>query len=273
MVLFPNAKINIGLNILHKRPDGYHEIQTLFYPIGLKDALEFVLNGKDQVNFSSSGINLNITHDQNIVLKAFKLLKEEFSLPGMDIHLHKVIPSGAGLGGGSADAAFFLKALNEYLDLKLLPEKLKALAGKLGADCVFFTENKPSYATGVGDRLIPANISLSGYFLLLVKPPFGVDTKEAYSGVAPAYYPFNFNEILERGVPGWDPCIRNDFEDSIFEKFPAIAAIKNKLSGMGATYTSMSGSGSSVYALFKNSPVVKTGDFPPDYFVWMEVLS
>ena len=273
MVLFPNAKINIGLNILCKRPDGYHEIETLFYPIGLKDALEFVLKGNEKVNFSSSGLNLDIIPDQNIVLKAFRLLKEEFLLPGMDIHLHKVIPSGAGLGGGSADAAFFLKALNEYLDLKIPDEKLRTIAGKLGADCSFFIENRPSFATGLGDRLSPADFSLKGYFLLLVKPPFGVKTKEAYAGVVPGNYPFDFNEIIKGEISEWNNRIRNDFEDSVFKKYPAIAGIKNKLAGMGAVYTSMSGSGSSVYALFEKEPVVKVDDFPPGYFVWQEVLS
>jgi len=272
MVLFPNAKINIGLNILYKRPDGYHEIETLFYPIGLKDALEFVLNGNDKINFSSSGLDLNISPEQNIVLKAFRLLKEEFLLPGMDIHLHKVIPSGAGLGGGSADAAFFLKALNEHLDLKISLERLSTIAGRLGADCSFFIENRPSFAKGVGDSLAPADFSLKGYFLLLVKPPFGVETKDAYSGVIPGNYPFNLNEIVNGEISEWNTRIRNDFENSVFKKFPAIADIKTKLSEIGAAYTSMSGSGSSVYALFEKEPVVKTEDFPPGYFLWQEVL-
>lgn len=273
MVIFPNAKINFGLNILHRRSDGYHEIKTLFYPVGLKDALEFVLNGNNKLNFGCSGLNLNITPDQNIVLKAYSLLSEDFLLPGMDIHLHKVIPSGAGLGGGSADAAFFLKALNEFLDLKISTENLRTIAGKLGADCSFFIENRPSFATGVGDVLSPAEISLKGYFLLLVKPPFGVDTKEAYSGVVPGNNPFDINKIIKGEISEWNTRIKNDFEESVFKKFPAIAKIKNKLSEMGAAYASMSGSGSSVYGLFEKEPIVKSEVFPPDYFVWQEVLS
>lgn len=272
MVLFPNAKINIGLNILRKRADGYHEIETLFYPIGLKDALEFVLNGKDKVNFTCSGLPLDISPDQNIVIRAYNLLNEEFTLPGLDVHLHKVIPSGAGLGGGSADAAFFLKALNEYLDLKIPHHKLGSIAGRLGADCSFFIVNRPSFATGVGEILSPADISLKGYNLLLVRPPFGVDTKEAYSGVVPENSSVNFAVSLQGNPSDWNFRVKNDFEVSVFKKYPEIAKIKNILSGMGANYTSMSGSGSSVYALFEKEPFINPGDFPPGYFIWQEVL-
>jgi 4-diphosphocytidyl-2-C-methyl-D-erythritol kinase len=273
MVLFPNAKINIGLNILRKRKDGYHEIETLFYPVGLKDALEFVLNGTNNVNFCSSGLDLHIPSDQNIVLKAYKLLSENFLLPGMDINLHKAIPSGAGLGGGSADAAFFLKSLNEYLDLNISLEKLRGMAGRLGADCAFFIENRPSYATGVGEVLTPADVSLKGYILLLVKPPYGVETREAYSGVVPRVFPLVFKEAIEEGPAKWSGGIRNDFEESIFLKYPGIRDIKIILSGMGAVYASMSGSGSSVYGLFEKDPGVKTEDFPPGSFVWQEILT
>ena len=273
MVLFPNAKINIGLNILQKREDGYHEIETLFYPIGLKDALEYVENGGDKVNFWNSGLNLEIKPEQNIVLKAYHLLKEEYSLPGLDIHLHKVIPFGAGLGGGSSDAAFFIKSLNEYFELKISPGKLKSLAGRLGADCAFFLENKPSYATGTGDELSFWDLSLKGYYLLLVKPPFGVDTKTAYSGVVPQGYPFDFKEILKGGIAEWKNKIKNDFETKLFVKFPELDILKKHLSAMGAVYISMSGSGSSVYAIFDQEQEVNTGDFLPGSFIWQEELT
>jgi 4-diphosphocytidyl-2-C-methyl-D-erythritol kinase len=273
MVLFPNAKINIGLNILRKREDGYHDLETLFYPIGLKDALEYVVNGKDHVNFYSSGLNLDIQPGQNIVLKAYKMMQEEHSLPGLDIHLHKVIPAGAGLGGGSADAAFFLKSLNEHFELGFASGKLRDMASRLGADCAFFLENRPAYATGTGDQLSPVDVGLHGYHLLLVKPSFGVDTKEAYSGVQPQEYPFNFQAIISEGISGWNKRIKNDFEKSLFVKFPVLGLLKDKLSGMGAVYTSMSGSGSSVYAIFAQKPPVSENDFPPDYFVWQEELS
>jgi len=273
MVIFPNAKINIGLNILRKREDGYHEIETLFYPIGLKDALEYVENGGKRINFWNSGLNLDIKPEQNIVLKAYHLLKSEYSLPGLDIHLHKVIPFGAGLGGGSSDAAFFIKSLNEYFELKIAPGKLKTLAGRLGADCAFFLENKPSYASGTGDELSFIDLSLKGRYLLLVKPPFGVDTKTAYSGAVPQEYPFNFKEILKGGVAGWKNKIKNDFETSLFVKFPELDILKKQLSAMGAAYISMSGSGSSVYAIFDQEPVVNTGDFLPGSFIWQEELT
>lgn len=273
MVLFPNAKINIGLNILHKRLDGYHDIETLFYPVGLKDALEFVVTGTNRVNFNSSGLSLDIPADQNIVLKAFNILSEEFLLPGLDIHLHKAIPSGAGLGGGSADAAFFLKALNEYLGLNISQEKLRKMAGRLGADCAFFIENRPSFATGVGDVITPADITLKGFFLVLVKPPFGVDTREAYSGVVPRAYPLNFKEAIMDGMAKWNGRVRNDFEESIFTKFPGIQALKHTLTEKGARYASMSGSGSSVYGLFERDPGLTKDDFPPGFFVWQEVLT
>ena len=272
MVVFPNAKINIGLNILRKREDGYHELETLFYPIGLKDALEYVVNGKDQVNFYNSGIDLEIHPEQNIVLKAYRMLQEEHSLPGLDIHLHKVIPSGAGLGGGSADAAFLMKSLNEHFDLGISPFQLKNLAGRLGADCAFFLENMPAYATGTGDQIDPISLTLNGYHLLLVKPSFGVNTKEAYSGVVPQEYPFNFNEIISNGIREWGSSIKNDFEKTLFVKFPELGLLKEKLSGLGAIYASMSGSGSSVYAIFDKKPNIGILDFPPDYFIWQEEL-
>jgi len=272
MVIFPNAKINIGLNILRKREDGYHDLETLFYPIGLKDALEYVVNGKDQVNFVSSGLKLDIHPDQNIVLKAYRILQEEYSLPGLDIHLHKAIPSGAGLGGGSADAAFFLKSLDEYLDLKITSDQFKTLARRLGADCAFFLENKPAYAGGTGDQLSPADLSLKGYHLLLVKPSFDVDTKMAYSGVVPQEYPFDFKKIISGEINNWQNRIRNDFETSLFRMFPELADLKERLSGMGALYVSMSGSGSSVYGIFGKEPMLKENDFPSGSFIWQEQL-
>jgi 4-diphosphocytidyl-2-C-methyl-D-erythritol kinase len=272
MVIFPNAKINIGLNILRKRQDGYHELETLFYPIGLKDALEYVVNGKDEVSFACSGLNLDIHPEQNIVMKVYRLMQEEYSLPGLDIHLHKVIPSGAGLGGGSADAAFFLKSLNEHFELGIAAEKLNVLAGKLGADCTFFLENKPAYATGTGDQLSPVDFSLKGYHLLLVKPPFGVDTGLAYSGVEPKEYPFDFREIILGGIKSWKSKIKNDFEASLFLKFPELNHLKNGLLEMGAIFVSMTGSGSSVYGIFEEKLSFEKNDFPPGSFFWNELL-
>lgn len=272
MVLFPNAKINIGLNILRKREDGYHDLETIFYPIGLKDALEFVENGKNSVSFNSSGLAMDIQPEQNIIMKAYRILQEEHQLPGLDIHLHKVIPFGAGLGGGSSDAAFFLKSLNEHFELQISVPKLKHLAGRLGADCAFFLQNTPCYATGTGDLLTPVDFSLKGMHLLLVKPPFGVDTKSAYAGISPASFPFDFMKVISGPVEGWKDIIRNDFEPSVFSQFRAIGEIKTTMITMGASYASMSGSGSSVYGFFDRKPSFLETEFPPGSFVWQEEL-
>ena len=273
MVVFPNAKINIGLNILRKRVDGYHEIETLFYPIGWKDALEYVVNGRNKLTFENSGLQLAIDSEQNLVTKAYRMLQEECKVPGLDIHLHKVIPSGAGLGGGSSDAAFFLKSLNEHFELGLEKDKIKSMAVRLGADCPFFLENVPTFAAGIGDQLVAANFSLKGRYLLLVKPPFGVDTKLAYAGVTPAAYPFDFRKVLLGGISGWKGTIKNDFEPSLFFNFPELALLKEQLASMNPEYVSMSGSGSSVYALFEQEPQFLSEDFPPGSQIWMEELN
>jgi len=273
MVVFPNAKINIGLNILRKRADGYHEIETLFYPIGLKDALEYVVNGGNRLNLFSSGLPLGIDPEQNIVVKAYRMLQEEFTLPGLDIHLHKVIPSGAGLGGGSSDAAFFLKSLNEHFGLGISGERLKSFTGRLGADCSFFLQNKPAYATGIGEQLEPVDLNLKGFYLLLVKPPFEINTHQAYKGVTPMNYANDFREVLRNEMKGWQEKIKNDFEKSLFERFPELSAIKQRLSELGASYVSMSGSGSSVYGLFEEEPQFSPIDFTSGSFIWKEEFS
>ena len=272
MVLFPNAKINFGLNVIRKRDDGYNELESVFYPLGLKDGLEFVENKHNKNTFTSSGIPLDVDPADNIVVKACNLLTSEHSLPGLDIHLHKVIPFGAGLGGGSSDAAFLLKGLNSYFKLGLSVDKLKAYALRLGADCSFFIENKPSFVTGIGEKLQALDFSLAGYFLVLVKPPFGVGTKEAYAGIVPSTPEFKLSNAIFLPSDQWQECVINDFETSVFQKFPFIAEIKSFLLAKGATYASMSGSGSSVFGLFKNEPEIGNDDFPKDYFIWKHWL-
>lgn len=273
MVLFPNAKINFGLNILRKRDDGYHEIETIFYPIGLKDGLEFIENKKNKIVFSSSGLALNIDPEENIVLKAYRLLAADYSLPGLDIHLHKVIPFGAGLGGGSSDAAFLLKGLNDFFELGLFVSQLKKYAIKLGADCSFFLENKPAFACGIGEQLQTIDFSLSGYYIVLVKPPLGVGTKEAYSQITPAIPKISLVELIKQSPVQWQDRIVNDFEASVFPHFPAISEIKTKLLESGAFYAAMSGSGSSVFGLFRSEPKLSKEDFDPDYFIWKDYIS
>jgi len=270
MVLFPNAKINLGLNILSKREDGYHELETIFYPIGLKDGLEFVENKLDKIVFTSSGLPLNINPEQNIVAKAYSLLCADHPLPGLDIHLHKVIPFGAGLGGGSSDAAFLLKGLNDYFELGLFVSQLKKYAIRLGADCSFFLENKPAFACGIGEQLQNINFTLKGYFIVLVKPSVCVGTKEAYSGITPAFSKLSLLDSIQLSPVNWGSCIVNDFETSVFKLYPEIGKIKTKLIEQGAFYASMSGSGSSVFGLFKSEPQISAIDFPADYFIWKD---
>jgi len=273
MICFPNAKINLGLNILRKRPDGYHELETLFYPIGLKDGLEFIENKDNKINFSCSGIALGINTEDNIVFKAYRLLAYDYPLPGLDIHLHKVIPFGAGLGGGSSDGAFLLKGLNDHFELGLTKNHLMGYAIQLGADCSFFIENHPAFATGIGEKLQPIDFSVKGYFLVLVKPQFGVGTKEAYQGIRPAIPAVRLSEVLNVAAEKWQESVVNDFESSVFPLYPEIAQIKSKLMEMGAVYAAMSGSGSSVFGLFKHEPELTSTDFPADYFIWKEWIS
>ncbi|MCX6236540.1 MAG: 4-(cytidine 5'-diphospho)-2-C-methyl-D-erythritol kinase [Bacteroidia bacterium] len=270
MVLFPNAKINLGLNILQKREDGYHELETVFYPIGLKDGLEFIENKNNKITFSSSGLPLNIDSEENIVVKAYRLLAADFSIPGLDIHMHKVIPFGAGLGGGSADAAFLLKGINDYFELGLTIDQLKVYAVKLGADCSFFLENKPSFASGIGEKLQTIDFTLNGYYLVLVKPTFGVGTKEAYAGIIPSIPKFSMLDSIHLSPEKWQSCIMNDFEAFVFQLYPEIAKIKSKLLNLGSVYASMSGSGSSVFGLFKSEPQLTNEDFSHDCFIWKE---
>ena len=272
MVLFPNAKINLGLNILQKREDGYHELETVFYPIGLKDGLEFIENKHNKVNFTSSGLLLNVDPEENIVVKAYRLLTADHSLPGLDIHLHKVIPFGAGLGGGSSDAAFLLKGLNDFFELGLTIDQLKRYAVRLGADCSFFLENQPVFASGIGEKLQPIDLNLNGYYIVLVKPPFGVGTKEAYSNIKPAIPAIRLSEAILQSPEKWQESVYNDFEPSVFKVFPIIAELKSKMLSMGADYAAMSGSGSSVFGLFKNEPHFGDQDFGKDCFVWKELL-
>lgn len=273
MVLFPNAKINLGLNILRKREDGYHELETIFYPIGLKDGLEFIENKQNKIIFTSSGLSLNIDPEENIIVKAYRLLAADHSLPGLDIHLHKVIPFGAGLGGGSSDAAFLLKGLNDFFELGLFVSQLKKYAVKLGADCSFFLENKPAFACGIGEQLQNIDFTLSGHYIVLVKPPFGVGTREAYEGIKPSIPKKSLLDSIKLSADNWQNCIVNDFETSVFKLYPEIAEIKTKLLEHGAAYASMSGSGSSVYGLFKEEPQFTAIDFPSDYFIWKDWIS
>ena len=256
MITFPNAKINLGLNVLNKRTDGYHNISSLFLPIPLKDALEIIpCSGATQ--FSSSGIDLGCKDEDNLVLKAYYLLAQAYHLPAVKIHLHKHIPFGAGLGGGSADAAFALKMLNDMFGLQLSEKVLESYAVNLGADCAFFIKNRAALAQGIGDELSDYPIELQGYSLLLVKPDVHVSTPDAYRFVKPQIPNLSLGDVLQLPIELWSLHLKNDFETSVFAQYPSLALIKQNLYESGAVYAAMSGSGSSIFGIFKQKPKLK----------------
>ena len=266
MICFPNAKINLGLNIVSKRPDGYHNLETVFYPIDLKDALEIRPCSMDQpYRFHQLGIPISGDPDKNLVIKAYNLFAELINIPPIEIRLLKTIPFGAGLGGGSSDAAFMLSLLNKTFLSDFSIDELAAMATKIGADCPFFLYNKPAFATGIGDELEIIELDLDSYYFVLVKPDFSVPTKDAYSMITPSKPDISLKEIVKRPISEWKTLMKNDFEIPVFKKYPEIQKIKQQLYDYGALYTSMSGSGSSVYAFFKDPVKVS---FPNNYFVW-----
>ena len=263
MIVFPNAKINLGLNITRKRQDGYHELETCFYPVFWQEALEIVTSEKTVVTIS--GIEIPNDGD-NIVLKAYHILKKEFNLPPVEMHLHKIIPIGAGLGGGSADAAFTLSLLNNLFSIGLDEIQLMRYAVSIGADCAFFIKNKAMLAAGIGEQLTDINMSLEGKFILLAYPNIHISTKEAYENVVPKKPINSIQKVLEEmDIPEWKNYLKNDFEDAIFKKYPTLSKLKQKFYDSGAAYASMSGSGSCMYGIFENDPQIT---FPEHYKVW-----
>lgn len=266
MQTYPNAKINIGLNIIEKRTDGYHNIETVFYPIGLSDIL--IVAPSDiysDYSFSISGLIVDGSPENNLIIKALNLLRTRYHIPPVDISLIKQIPLGAGLGGGSSDGAFMLKALNEQFSLGISVLDLEHMAARLGADCPVFIRNRPVFATGIGNVFSPIDLSLNKYFLVLVKPPIHVSTPEAYSMVTPKKPIVSLKELVYLPINDWKNNIVNDFEFSVFLKYPIIAQIKEALYQSGAIYASMSGSGSAVYGIFESKPVIPA--FDNHYFV------
>lgn len=249
MISFANAKINLGLNITRKREDGYHELETIFYPFPLYDILELSRKEEGGTTMDITGMELELA-DDNLCLKAYRLLAAKYSLSPVHIHLHKQIPFGAGLGGGSSDAAFVLKMLNEEFALGLSVAQLEAEAATLGADCPFFVQNTPMYATGTGTELTPIDLDLSDYYMVLVKPDVHVSTADAYRQVKPQAAEHDLRELVRLPIQDWKFYIENDFEDGLFEQYPQIRAVKLALYEAGALYASMSGSGSAVYGIF-----------------------
>ena len=272
MIYYSNCKINIGLNIVDKYSDGYHAISTIFYPVtGLCDAIEIVKSDTDGFDYSSSGILVDCPIDKNLCSKAYNVVKEQFDISGIKLHLHKNIPTGAGLGGGSANATFVLIALNDIFNLGLDRVSLKSMADRLGSDTSFFVDNVPSIGQGRGGELSVIDLSLKGYWLTIIKSDFGVSTAEAYSMITVSAPKFDLSNIDVRNISSWRDYVVNDFEQPIFDKFPILNEIKNKLYDKGAIYASMSGSGSSIYAI-SESPI-QIADFSEYGFCFQQILS
>lgn len=262
MIVFPCAKINLGLNIVSKREDGYHNLETVFYPIPLYDALE--IKYMDEKFPSSVDCDLKVTgnavdcdEQKNLVVKAYHLLAADYKLPRVHTHLYKHIPSQAGLGGGSSDAAFMIRLLDERFRLNIGNPEMEKYAAQLGADCAFFIEAEPAYAEGIGNELMPVDGpkgNLDGYYLAIVKPDISISTKEAYSAITPKSPKKSCREIVRQPIETWKEELFNDFEEPIFAKHPKLAEIKNSLYESGASYAAMSGSGSAIFGIYKTVP-------------------
>lgn len=267
MICFPNAKINLGLNIVERRPDGYHNLETVFYPIPVRDALEIVhLTGGEDFRLKISGQMPDNDHENNLVTKAFRLLQSYYVLKPCDTYLFKAIPSGAGLGGGSADGAFMLKSISDVHELNISEKELENLASVLGSDCPFFIKNKPVFAKGTGNLFEDITVSLAGLYLVLVKPNIHIGTAEAYSYIKPEQPANSIKELLNEPIKYWKDLVFNDFEKGIFKKHPVIGNIKNYFYENGAVFALMTGSGSAVYGIFEH-PIDLSKDFK-DCFYW-----
>lgn len=254
----PICKINLGLNVVERRPDGYHNLETVFYPVPITDALEVFPMDPDfpsDVDCDLKVTNIHIDGDEqrNLVVRAYNLLKQDFpDLPRVHAHLYKGIPTQAGMGGGSSDCGFMITLLNRMFSLGLSEQQMIDYAARLGADCAFFVVNRPVYAEGIGEKMQDIALNLSGWYLAVVRPAIPVSTKEAFSLITPHYPAENCRDVVAGPVETWRGRLTNDFEKSVFSLYPAIGAIKDRLYEMGAVYASMSGSGSSLYGLFRN---------------------
>ncbi len=269
MVVFPNCKINLGLHILRKREDAFHDLETIFYPLPLQDGLEIIQNTSPAVDveFSTTGLTVQGTDADNICVKAYQLLRTDFpQLPPVKIHLHKTIPMGAGLGGGSANGAFTLSLLNKKFDLRIPEEKLVDYSSELGSDCPFFIKNTPCYASGRGEVLEDIGLDLSAYKFVIVNPDIHINTGWAFSQITPSPNKLCLKETIQLPVEEWKDHLVNDFEEVVLIHHPEIKNCKKQLYKWGALYASMAGSGSTVYGIFLKAAAIKP-DFPPHYFV------
>ncbi len=250
MILFANAKLNIGLQVIAKRTDGYHELNSVFYPLPIYDIIELLETTAAETTLNIQGERIPGNLYDNLCIRAFELLKKDYGIPPVSIDLVKQIPIGAGLGGGSADASFVLKGLNTLFQLNLTEEQLAGYAAKLGADCPFFIANNPVFATGIGTDFKDLNLNLDGYHLVVIMPNIHISTAEAFAAVQPKAPEVNLEEAIRLPIQEWKFHIRNDFEDGIFESYPLLKEIKETLYQKGAIYASMSGSGAAIYGIF-----------------------
>jgi 4-diphosphocytidyl-2-C-methyl-D-erythritol kinase len=257
MIDFPNCKLNLGLSVINKRADGFHNIETVMMPVNITDILEIIISPEKQFRFKITGLEITGSLNDNLVIKAYELMKSGFDLPPVEIHLHKIIPFGSGMGGGSADAAFTIRMLNTLFRLNLTHQIMEDYARELGSDCAFFIGNKPVFAHGKGDEFEAIDISVKNYFITVVKPEINISTREAYSFVRPFGKGQAFRQIINLPVDQWKGLLVNDFENALFEKYPQIRTIKEKLYESGAVYSSMTGSGSAVFGIFKSHADVK----------------
>ena len=273
MIFFPNCKINIGLSIVEKRKeDGYHNIESVFYPVDLCDVLEIRPNDAKQDCFKISGLDIgNTSAENNLCIKAVNLLREEYkSIPYLNIHLHKQIPAFAGLGGGSSDATFTLKLLDFLFILGIEEEKMLSYAEKIGADCSFFVKNKPAYVFSKGEKFEEITLDLSNYYIVLAKPELKISTVEAYSNVVPKPSKVDYRNLPD--IKEWKNVLKNDFEESLFPKYPILKEFKDTLYNNGAIYASLSGSGATVYGIFEKEIDIQRLNMPSEAFIWQGKL-
>ncbi len=271
MYVSPCCKINLGLYVTNRRTDGYHDLLTVFYPVPLCDTLEVEPSKTNQWTLRTTGAPVAGKPEDNLVARVYLSLREEFGLPPVDILLDKHIPMGAGLGGGSSDAAEMMKRLNDMFNLRLTADDMERRLSAFGADCPFFVRRQPVLATGIGDVFSPLSLTLKGWVLALVKPEVFVSTKEAYAGVSPAQPEHDLRTALSEPVENWRETVKNDFERSVFAAHPEIAAVKETLYDMGAAFALMSGSGSTVFALFRHH-IEELPRVFPDCFTWQALL-
>lgn len=269
MLLFPNSKINFGLYIVAKRNDGYHNIESILWPVPWRDILEVVPAPDGKFQFTQTGIPLQITDENNLVVKVWIFMQERFDLSPVHIYLHKTIPSGAGLGGGSSDAAYTIKALNSLFSLKLSTKRMQSFAAKFGSDCPFFIDEKPHFVAGTGTLLAQTKLDLTGYHIGIIKPDISISSAEAYKNIELKSSPSHWENVTSYPYE-WRHKVVNQFEEWLMLKNPELMQFKDKLYSHNAFYASLTGSGAAIYGLFEEAP--RMNEWFPDMLTWQGQL-